>query len=101
MRIATLVACAALIAVVGVETAEAAPRASDTVTIRGCTRPVVPFCMTVTHRGTTYVLHNANPTIPPRTFVRVKGRVTGTIGICPGSQMQVISWRKARGACTQ
>lgn len=97
--------CAAVVAAAGLATsAQAAPKkapqkAGDTVTITGCARPIVPFCTTVSYRGTNYVLHGASPVITTNTYVRVKGRVSGTIGICPGSQMQVISWKKVRGVC--
>ena len=93
--------CAAMLVAAGLATsAQAAPKkAGGTVTINGCARPIVPFCTTVSYRGTNYVLHGASPVITTNTYVRVKGRVTGTIGICPGSQMQVISWKKVRGVC--
>ena len=58
--------------------ATAAPRPKDVVTIAGCARPVVPFCTTVSYRGTTYVLHGANPVIPSNTYVRVTGKPSGT-----------------------
>lgn len=91
-------AAAALLSVMGMQTAvEAAPKPPATVTIEGCTRLLAPFCSVIVHRGTTYVLHNS--TIPPRTKVRVKGRVTGTAGVCPGSQMTVVSSKTLRGNC--
>jgi hypothetical protein len=99
MKMMPYAAAVALLALTGWHTvAEAQPRARD-LTIRGCARMVVPFCTVVVHRGVTYVLHNAAPPIPPRTFVRVTGRVSGNVGICPGMQMAVTSWRKARGVC--
>jgi hypothetical protein len=79
--------------------ATAAPRPKDVVTIAGCARPVVPFCTTVSYRGTTYVLHGANPVIPSNTYVRVTGKPSGTFGVCPGTQMAVASWRKVKGVC--
>ena len=85
-------------AAIGMHTAaEAAPKPPATVTIEGCTRQLMPFCSVIVYRGTTYVLHNS--TIPPRTKVRVKGRVTGTAGVCPGSQMTVVSSKTLSGKC--
>lgn len=104
MTIRSIAIGAALLGAMGfASSADAAPKPKDkdTVTIAGCARPVVPFCTTVAYRGTTYVLHNANPAIPSRTYVRVTGKKTGTVGICPGTQLQVISWSKGRGVCTQ
>lgn len=80
-------------------TAAPRPKDKDVTTITGCARPVVPFCTTVSYRGTTYVLHGANPAITSNTYVRVTGKTTGTVGICPGTQMAVASWRKVKGAC--
>ena len=100
MKTLPYAAAVALLALTGWQTvAEAAPRARDTINIHGCARAVVPFCTVVLYRGVTYVLHNAAPPIPSNTYVRVTGKVSGTVGLCPGSQMAVVSWRKARGAC--
>jgi hypothetical protein len=102
MKARLLIACVAALAVAGLATdAEAQQaKAKDTSSISGCTRSIAPFCMTMNYRGTTYVLHGISPiTVPDNTFIRVKGRTTGTMGICPGTQVQVISWAKARGAC--
>jgi hypothetical protein len=102
MKARSLIANVAILAAAGLATSAEAQqaKAKDTQTISGCTRAVVPFCMTTSYRGTTYVLHGISPiTVPDNTFIRVKGRTTGTLGICPGTQMQVISWSKGRGAC--
>jgi len=95
-------AAATLLAAIGMHTAaEAAPKPAPkppaTTTIEGCTRQLMPFCSVIVYRGTTYVLHNS--TIPPRTKARVKGRVTGTAGVCPGSQMTVMSSKTLPGKC--
>ena len=102
MKARLLVAGVAAVAVAGLSTGTEAQqaKAQGTQNISGCTRSIVPFCATVNYRGTTYVLHGISPiTVPDNTFIRVKGRTTGTMGICPGTQMQVISWAKGRGAC--
>jgi hypothetical protein len=102
MKARLLIACVAALAVAGLATDAEAQQAKpkDTSSISGCTRSIAPFCMTTNYRGITYVLHGISPiTVPDNTFIRVKGRTTGTMGICPGTQMQVISWAKARGVC--
>jgi hypothetical protein len=102
MKARLLIACVAALAVAGLSpSAEAQQaKAKDTQTISGCTRSIVPFCATMNYRGTTYVLHGISPIlVRDNTFIRVKGRTTGTIGLCPGTQMQVISWTKGRGVC--
>lgn len=102
MKAGLIASCIALLggAVLATDaTAAPRPNAKDVTTIAGCARPVVPFCTTVSYRGTTYVLHGAVPPITSNTYVRVTGKTTGTVGICPGTQMAVASWRKIKGVC--
>ncbi len=92
----------AILTAMGLATSAGAQQIMDkkTIAISGCTQPVVPFCQTIVYRGTTYVLHGISPIlVPGDTFIKVKGRITGTVGICPGTQMQVVSWSKDRRVC--
>jgi hypothetical protein len=91
-------ATCAVLGLTAVDAEAAKKRAKDTLIIGGCARFAPPFCTVVSSRGTTYVLHGAAPPIPPNTNVSVVGKKTGDIGICFGTQVQVISW-KSRGAC--
>ena len=95
------VAAAGLAAVAMSSGAEAAKRAKDTLVISGCSRFLPPFCSSVSYRGTTYIMHSAVPPIPPNTGVAVVGKKTGDVGICFGTQVQVISWKKTRQRCTR
>ena len=105
MKARSLIAYVAMLAsTAGLATSAEAQqaKAKDTQSISGCTRVIAPFCTTMNYRGTTYVLHGISPiTMPDNTFIRVKGLTTGTMGICPGTQMQVISWSKDRRVCGQ
>ena len=103
MRFSCLFAMsAALCATVALTgSAEAAKRAKDTLVIVGCSRFLPPFCTSVGYRGTTYIMHSAVPPIPPNTGVAVVGKKTGDVGICFGTQVQVISWKKTRQRCTR
>jgi len=102
MTLKLLTISAAVLATAGFTGEAAAQQAKGpaTVTISGCVRPVVPFCTTVAYRGTTYVLHGISPiTIPGDAAIKVTGTVSGTMGICPGTQLYVTSWTKTRAVC--
>src|SRR5262245_20605733 len=102
MKTTMLTVCVAMIAATGLPSgAMAQANSSNTVAVSGCARPIMPFCTTLTYRGTLYVLHGVNPLEFRDTYIRVTGKVIGNVGVCPGTQLQVASWRKARGACTQ
>jgi hypothetical protein len=102
MTLRLLTISAAVLATTGLATDANAQQAKSpgTVTLTGCTRPVVPFCTTMAYRGTTYVLHGISPiVVPADSRIKVTGTVSGTLGICPGTQVTVTSWSKVPGVC--
>jgi hypothetical protein len=96
-------ACAMLAVTTDAEAAKGkkarAVKDKSIVTFSGCARFAPPFCTVVGSRGTTYVLHGAQPPIPIDTGISGIGKKTGDVGICFGTQVQVISWKPNRLAC--
>jgi len=84
-------------------TADAAKKkkkTTNTVFVDGCTKHVIPMCIGLTYRGTTYVLLSATH-IPMNTGITVLGRKVDGFSPCSGTKLLVISWKPNGRLCTQ
>jgi|GraSoiStandDraft_17_1057272.scaffolds.fasta_scaffold441351_2 hypothetical protein len=76
------------------------PPPGKVVLIYGCAIPVgPPGCLAITYGKTQYNVSAAVPPIPVGNIVNLGGTVTAASNVCPGVNLQDVSWTPTGAAC--